>query len=107
MDELHIVFRMQPHAEYHPVSYYAETTWLPLLGPTAWLLGRRFAQDAMGGDELRYPVTTLAAQLGVQPNRVVAACRRLCRFGLGVETDEGFTIDVLWPPVRKPRRIAA
>src|SRR6478672_7290873 len=99
-----------------PRSWYAETFWLPTLGPTALLLLRhladRFEIDARGID---LPVADTAAALGLGPrdgqhSPLVRSLGRLQQFELACTQNEA-TIAVrrALPPVhrRHVRRLPA
>jgi hypothetical protein len=99
-----------------PRSWYAETFWLPTLGPTALLLMRhladRFEQDPAGVD---LPVADTASALGLGPrdgpnSPLMKSLGRLRQFELAHSDDE-ITISVRTslPPVqrRHVRRLPA
>jgi len=99
-----------------PRSWYAETFWLPTLGPTALLLMRhladRFEQTPAGVD---LPVADTAAALGLGPrdgqnSPLMKSLGRLRQFELACSEDET-TISVrrTLPPVqrRHVRRLPA
>jgi hypothetical protein len=99
-----------------PRSWYAETFWLPTLGPTCLLLLRHLAdrfERAPEGVEL--PVAETAAALGVGPKEtpnspIVRSLMRLQQFDLACPRDEA-TIAVrrALPPIhrRHVRRLPA
>jgi hypothetical protein len=99
-----------------PRSWYAETFWLPTLGPTALLLMRHLAdrfERAPEGIEL--PVADTAAALGLgaregNSSPLIRSLNRLRQFELAQTTDEQ-TISVRrsLPPVhrRHVRRLPA
>jgi len=99
-----------------PRSWYAETFWLPTLGPTSLLLLRhladRFELDPAG---VELPVADTAAALGLGPREgqhspLVRSLARLQQFELAC-ADDGGTIAVrrTLPPVhrRHVRRLPA
>jgi len=83
-----------------PRSWYAETFWLPTLGPTALLLMRhladRFERTPEGVD---LPVADTAAALGLGPrdsqnSPLMKSLARLHQFELACTDDESTTISV-------------
>jgi hypothetical protein len=100
-----------------PRSWYAETFWLPTLGPTALLLMRhladRFEQAPEGVD---LPIADTAAALGLGPrdsqnSPLMKSLGRLHQFELACTDQEAKTISVRrsLPPVqrRHVRRLPA
>jgi hypothetical protein len=89
-----------------PRSWYAETFWLPTLGPTALLLMRhladRFEHDPTGVD---LPIADTAAALGLGPrdgqnSPLMKSLGRLRQFELACTDDNEATISVR-PHVRR------
>jgi hypothetical protein len=99
-----------------PRSWYAETFWLPTLGPTALLLLRhladRFEVDPAG---IELPVADTAAALGLGPrdgqhSPLMRSLVRLQQFELACrETDVAIAVRRTLPPVhrRHVRRLPA
>jgi hypothetical protein len=99
-----------------PRSWYAETFWLPTLGPTSLLLLRhladRFERDPAGID---LPVADTAAALGLGPREgqhspLMRSLGRLEQFELAChETPERISVRRALPPVhrRHVRRLPA
>ena len=100
-----------------PRSWYAETFWLPTLGPTALLLMRhladRFERTPEGVD---LPIADTAGALGLAPSEspnspLLKTLGRLHKFELACTDDEARTISVRrsLPPVqrRHVRRLPA
>jgi hypothetical protein len=91
-----------------PRSWYAETFWLPTLGPTALLLLRhladRFELDPSG---VELPVADTAAALGLGPrdgqhSPLVRSINRLQQFELAChENDETIAVRRALPPVHR------
>ncbi len=91
-----------------PRSWYAETFWLPTLGPTALLLLRhladRFEIDPSG---VELPVADTAAALGLGPrdgehSPLVRSINRLQQFELACrENDETIAVRRALPPVHR------
>jgi hypothetical protein len=92
-----------------PRSWYAETFWLPTLGPTALLLMRhladRFELDPTGVD---LPIADTAAALGLGPREgqnspLMKSLGRLRQFELACTDDNEQTISVRrsLPPVQR------
>jgi hypothetical protein len=99
-----------------PRSWYAETFWLPTLGPTALLLLRHLAdrfEHSPGGIEL--PVADTAAALGVgqregDTSPLMRTLTRLTQFELAsVRPPSEFAVRRALPPVhrRHVRRLPA
>jgi hypothetical protein len=99
-----------------PRSWYAETFWLPTLGPTALLLLRHLAdrfERAPGGIEL--PVADTAAALGLgaregQHSPLMRTLTRLRQFDLALaDGDTAVAVRRTLPPVhrRHVRRLPA
>jgi hypothetical protein len=92
---------------YDPRSLYAETFWLPTLGPTALLLLRHLASrfdDAPGGLELRVAETSQALGVGDRDGSsspIVRTLARLEQFDLACTDPHSSTIAVRrsLPPV--------
>jgi hypothetical protein len=79
---------------------YVEKHWLPVLGPTCYLLARHVI---VGGDGVTsYTYGDLAAALGVSPVKVRDAVKRLRRFGPVTDTDGVITIPTKWPEAPAP-----
>ena len=91
-----------------PRSWYAETFWLPTLGPTALLLMRhladRFEQTPEGVD---LPVADTSAALGLgakesQNSPLVRSLGRLAQFELAcTEDDHTISVRRTLPPVQR------
>ncbi len=91
-----------------PRSWYAETFWLPTLGPTALLLLRhladRFELDPSG---VELPVADTAAALGLGPrdgqhSPLVRSINRLRQFELACqESEETIAVRRALPPVHR------
>jgi hypothetical protein len=91
-----------------PRSWYAETFWLPTLGPTALLLMRhladRFETDPAG---LELPVADTAAALGLGPRAgqhspLMRSLGRLQQFELACrESDTTIAVRRALPPVHR------
>ena len=85
-----------------PGSVVAESEWLPIIGPTAWLLARRLVRD--GGSP--YLTADLARDLGVQPGKVWSTLRSLQHFKLAaIESENGSDPAVVTVRNRWPRRL--
>ena len=90
-----------------PRSWYAETFWLPTLGPTALLLLRhladRFDIDPNG---IELPVADTAAALGLGPrdgqhSPLIRSLARLQQFELASEHGAGIAVRRALPPVHR------
>lgn len=74
-------------------SLDAELFWLPVVGPTSYLLFRRFdcvvrGAERLGAEGTEVRVVDLASSLGVKPETLVHNVGRLARFGLIVPFDD-------------------
>ena len=70
-----------------PSGHYSRTAWLPILGPTSWLLLGTIAQQLAGEPAVTWRLADLGRDHGVgRPDRpgpfVVRSLRRLELFGL-------------------------
>lgn len=88
------------------VDTYCRRYWLPLVGPTAYLVGVHFAEAGSG----TWPTRAVGAAVGVKPSVVRNALQRLLAFGLVQHSDypDGTTIigtATHWPSL-PPRRAA-
>lgn len=91
-----------------PRSWYAETFWLPTLGPTALLLLRHLAdrfEEQPGG--LTLPIADTAAALGLGPREgeqspLVRSLKRLQQFELAVVNEpDAIAVRRTLPPVHR------
>lgn len=93
-----------------PTSRYAELYWLPVIGPTALLLGRRLFALTVGKGAEDYErravdVEQLSVALGVgghssKRSPLLRALRRLHSFGLLSLAEDGFvSLPRRWPPL--------
>ncbi len=69
-----------------PDSLYVEHCWLPILGPTATWMYRRFALPLQFLDEIEYDLVDLSLSLGLgeglgRHSKVAHALARMVRFG--------------------------
>lgn len=85
----------------HPVlGAYCEGHWLPVLGPTCYLLARRFADSTHGITSYTYG--DLAFALGVSPTKIRDAVKRLRRFGPVEYEDRIIVMPDYWPDAPPP-----
>lgn len=98
---LHFVLEERPHHLLDPCGEGSEEVWLPLLGPTAWLVARRVITDARKGYTAQ-DFEVLAKSLGVGTVVLDRALERLIRFQL-MSPDINGNIRVLdpWPPPKR------
>ena len=91
-----------------PRSWYAETFWLPTLGPTALLLLRHLAdrfEEQPGG--LTLPIADTAAALGLGPREgeqspLVRSLKRLQQFELAmVNEPDAIAVRRTLPPIHR------
>lgn len=99
---------LAPSVEHEP----REEDWLPILGPTAWVLGHHLYRElyaGVGQDQIAHEVPSLARRLGIGPSEAAhgplpRAVDRLRIFGI-VTVDADFTVRVRsrWgkPPKRR------
>lgn len=82
-------------------SEYVEAEWLPYLGPTALLLARRIDLALTTSNKEALGVEKVAAELGVYPDDITAACHRLVRYGLATwsKRDPMLLLNRHWPKV--------
>jgi len=97
-----VTFRLIPGAGDPVLGSHVEEHWLPVLGPTCYLLVRHIATEGGDGLDLELTYRQIADALGVSPAKARDAIHRLCRFG-PVERD-GLTILVPdgWPDAPLP-----
>lgn len=82
-------------------SQYVEEAWLPYIGPTAYLLARRIDHALASMGKHAVEVRKMSELLGVYPEEIIAACHRLCRYGLATWADRDPTLYLsrYWPQV--------
>lgn len=84
-------------------SAYVEEHWLAYIGTTALLLARRIdlALSTGGTGKSVIDVHKMADALGCYPEEVIAACHRLCRYGLASWSDRDPTLYLNrhWPKI--------
>lgn len=93
-----------------PNDEYCEQFWLPIVGPSVYLMGRRFVVwlDA-NPDGLVVPVVPLSASIGLGQGtgRSAPAIRSLARmvaFGLArLDSGDRFAVRRRWPPLTAAR----
>ncbi len=93
--ERSLAFTATPHAVgrhqfWAPDGDYSRRHWLPMLGPTSWLLWGTLTHRLEGSDEsIGVGVDTLTVELGLgRPQRLLKALSRLEHFGLAQRTDD-------------------
>ena len=93
--ERRLVFTATPDTECHrfwaPTGDYSRLHWLPVLGPTSWLLwGTLTSRLEVSDESIVVGVDTLTVELGLgRPDRLLKALERLEHFGLAQRTDDG------------------
>jgi hypothetical protein len=100
----------EPTTGWHPVaSSYAETHWLPTIGPTPWVVARRLCLIGCGagwGEVVQHSTEVLGRMVGVGVPHLAKAIDRLNRFGLSAWLVIGvvplLSLRGAWPPL--PRR---
>ena len=107
-----LVFTATPGPECHrfwtPASDHSRLHWLPVLGPTSWLLWGTVTSRLEASDEsIAVGADTLAVELGLgRPDRLLKALERLEHFGLAQRTDDG-TWTILTAAPTAPSRAAS
>lgn len=98
-----VTFRVVPGAGHGVLGWYVEEHWLPVLGPTCYLLARRVVIEGDTGLDVELTYRQFADALGVSPAKVRDAISRLRRFA-PIEY-EGDTIIVPdgWPDAPAPK----
>ena len=90
----------------HPVepdSCYARRYWIPVIGPTAWCVGQRLADEVTANHgEVLYDVVELGRSFGLRGRtgrnaRIVATLRRLEQFGLARWEHSALHLRRRWP----------
>lgn len=86
-----------------PDGQYSRTCWLPVLGPTAWVLWGTVARelDEMAPAVHRPAELTRAVGLG-RPERLLKALQRLDRFGIASNPTSNRDASWLLPTVSPP-----
>lgn len=86
-----------------PEGVYSRTCWLPVLGPTSWVLWGTVARelDDTGPAIYRHDELTRALGLG-RPERLLKALRRLDRFGIASNPTNNPDASWLLPTVSPP-----
>lgn len=74
----------------------AEEQWLPLMGPTAFLLARRLLRLGKRGLN-SFDTELMASNLGVSQTKVVQSTNRLVRFGPAWFDDDLMMLPYHWP----------
>jgi hypothetical protein len=97
-----------------PRDWYCESFWLPVVGPSVYLLGRRFVVWLDGSpDGLTVPLVPLSAAIGLgqgtgRNSPLIRSMARMVAFGLA-RVDAGDRLAVLrrWPPltIARARRL--
>jgi hypothetical protein len=106
--------RCRADAVYPARDPYVERYWLPTLGPSAIMLLRRLALDALAEPATTYDVECLARSLGLHGPALERVLRRLAQFGFACLLADGrWSVDVMLPAVhpkhvrRLPEPLAA
>jgi len=94
-----VTFRVVWGAGHCALGGHVEEHWLPVLGPTCYLLARRVILHGGDGGDIGFTYRELADALGVAPSKARDAIHRLIRFGPVSTEDEGHVIVVPngWP----------
>lgn len=91
--------------QHHVTSEYAETFWLPLVGPSVWCLARIFARQT---GTVVYSTDLLGHVVGLHGSaRLNRSLNRLCYFGWGsVRVGDGVLVATAWLPDVSGGRLA-
>lgn len=103
------VIVIAPMTGWYPVpSGYAETHWLPTVGPTAWVVARRLCLlgcSAGWGEIVNHDTDVLGRMVGVGAGQLSNALGRLVRFGVAswIRPGEPQGLQLLgsWPPISR------
>ncbi|HET9733519.1 MAG TPA: hypothetical protein VFP54_12670 [Acidimicrobiales bacterium] len=93
-----------------PHDSYCERFWLPVVGPSVYLLGRRFADwlDA-NPDGLTVPLGPLSAAIGLgqgtgRSSPLIRSLARMVAFGLArIDPGDRLAVRRRWPPLTVAR----
>lgn len=106
---MNVTFQRCRQEERH-VNEPMEADWLPIIGPTAWLLGSLLTRQLEVAERATWDIPVLARRLGVgkgegKDSPVPKAIGRLIRFRIITEEDGVFVVRRGWgvPPKRQPR----
>lgn len=93
-----------------PHDEYCEQFWLPIVGPSVYLLGRRFVTWlADSPDGLTVPLAPLSAAIGLgqgtgRGSPLIRSLGRMVAFGLArVDPGDRFAVRRRWPPLTAAR----
>lgn len=101
--------RRNPAIE-HSIAWTApdEAAWLPVLGPTAFLLGQLMSVELRDAEQTEWVPETLASRLGVgtgghRRKPLANALERLTHFGIVYVRDGAYVMKADWgiPPARR------
>lgn len=95
---------------YPPQSHHVETYWLPIIGPTALLILRRFALLNSVAYMSTVPIADLAAEIGLRPSTAsqspaVRSLSRLVDFHLARPMGDVLQVRTAVPPLTR-RQVA-
>jgi hypothetical protein len=83
-----------------PDGPYSRAVWLPVVGPTAWLVWGTAATMVAGGDPIELSSDELAQLHGVGTPALARSLSRLRSFGLaGGSGDDRWTVRLTCPPL--------
>jgi hypothetical protein len=93
-----------------PHDEYCEQFWLPIVGPSVYLLGRRFVILVRDNPEgLTVPLVSLAGAIGLgqgtgRNSPLIRSLSRMVAFGLGrVDPGDRLAVRRRWPPLTAAR----
>lgn len=86
-----------------PSDEYSRACWLPVLGPTSWVLWGTVASTLAGRVTATFDVDELTHALGLgRPRRLVKALNRLERFEIATPAASGVADDWAMPTTTPP-----
>jgi hypothetical protein len=97
-----VTFRVIPGAGDPVLGEHVEEFWLPVLGPSAYLLARLIVTEGCDGLDLELTYRDIADALGVSPTKARNAIHRLCRFGPVTREGRVILVPDGWPEAPEP-----
>lgn len=110
-----LTFTRDPSEEHH-VDEPREEEWLPIIGPTSWLLGQLLTRQLTTERRVEWDAVNLGKRLGVKAegkhSPLLSAVSRLERFGIIAEDydaagDFVYVVRRGWGPARSRRTVNA
>jgi hypothetical protein len=91
----------------HPESPYSRLGWLPIIGPSSWLVWGTLAAQLRRDPQVSWPLTTLAEAHGLQRGNgrhgmMRRTLARLCQFHLLADAgDDRYLVRLSTPPLSR------